>query len=125
VRHERFAGESKYPLKKMLKLALDGITSFSFKPLFISGYLGCISLFIGLISLIWIFIKHIISNSAIINFGFLLSINLMMFGIVLICMGIIGQYIGRIFDESKNRPNYIIESIINKDKVSDEHESFN
>ncbi|MBA5851588.1 glycosyltransferase family 2 protein [Clostridium sp. cel8] len=125
VRHERFAGESKYPLKKMIKLALDGITSFSFKPLFISGYLGCISLFIGLISLIWIFIKHIISNSAIINFGFLLSINLMMFGIVLICMGIIGQYIGRIFDESKNRPNYIIESIINKDKVSDEHESFN
>ncbi|WP_446897911.1 glycosyltransferase family 2 protein [Clostridium sp. LBM24168] len=125
TRHERFAGDSKYPLKKMLKLALDGITSFSYKPLLLPGYLGCISLFIGIILTIMGFIKHIISTTNIIGFGLIIGINLIMFGIVLICMGIMGQYIGRIFDESKNRPNYIVESIINKNKESDKYDSLN
>lgn len=125
IRHQRFAGNSKYPLKKMLKLAMDGITSFSYKPLLLSGYLGCISLSIGIILLITILVRHIILDISIINFGFIIGTNFIMFGIILICIGIMGQYIGRIFDESKNRPNYIIESIINKDKVSDKHESYN
>ncbi|MEA5008669.1 glycosyltransferase family 2 protein [Clostridium tyrobutyricum] len=121
IRHERFAGDSKYPLKKMLKLAFDGITSFSYKPLVLSGYLGVLSLIIGIISTIATITKHLVSNTNIINFGFIISINLIMFGIVLGCMGILGQYIGRIFDESKARPNYIIESIINN-KETIKHE---
>ncbi|MBV4423354.1 glycosyltransferase family 2 protein [Clostridium tyrobutyricum] len=121
IRHERFAGDSKYPLKKMLKLAFDGITSFSYKPLVLSGYLGVLSLIIGIISTIATITKHLISNTNIINFGFIISINLIMFGIVLGCIGILGQYIGRIFDESKARPNYIIESIINN-KETIKHE---
>jgi Glycosyltransferases involved in cell wall biogenesis len=121
IRHERFAGDSKYPLKKMLKLAFDGITSFSYKPLVLSGYLGVLSLIIGIISTIATITKHLINNTTIANFGFIISINLIMFGIVLGCIGILGQYIGRIFDESKARPNYIIESIINN-KETIKHE---
>ncbi|MCI1945641.1 glycosyltransferase family 2 protein [Clostridium luticellarii] len=114
VRQERFAGDTKYPLKKMFKLAFDGITSFSYKPLIFSGYLGGISFFIGIIMLIVNFIKAAANGLNPVNFQFVISIDLIMFGIVLSCMGIIGQYIGRIFDESRGRPNYIIESIIGK-----------
>lgn len=111
VRQERYAGETKYPLKKMLKLAFDGITAFSFKPLAISGYLGGTMLSIGFISLIAVIIKNIASGLSVLSLGVMLSANLIMFGIILCSLGIMGQYLGRIFDESKDRPNYIIESI--------------
>lgn len=114
VRHERFAGDTKYPLKKMFKLAFDGITSFSYKPLIISGYLGAVSFFAGIVLIIINFIKCISYGMDVVNFQFVISIDFIMFGIVLSCMGIIGQYIGRIFDESKGRPNYIIENIISR-----------
>ena len=123
TRHERFAGDSKYPLKKMLKLALDGITSFSYKPLILSLYIGAASLFLGVVCIIAILIRYIISGTSIVNFGLLIGINFLMFGVVLSCIGVIGQYLGRIFDESKNRPNYIIKNIINKNKACDNHES--
>lgn len=111
VRHERYAGETKYPLKKMLKLAFDGITAFSFKPLALSGYLGGSMLAIGFISLIAVMIKNIATGLSVLSLGVILSANIMMFGMILCGLGIMGQYIGRIFDESKDRPNYIIESI--------------
>jgi dolichol-phosphate mannosyltransferase len=114
VRQERFAGDTKYPLKKMFKLAFDGITSFSYKPLVFSGYLGGISFFIGIIMLIVDFVEAAVNGLNPVDFQFVISIDLIMFGIVLSCMGIIGQYIGRIFDESRGRPNYIVESIIGK-----------
>lgn len=112
VRQERFAGETKYPLKKMMKLAFDGITSFSYKPLVIASYFGGVILATGTISLITVIIKNLINNSKILDLGLILSINLMMFGLIFCCIGIMGQYIGRIFDESKGRPLYIIESKI-------------
>lgn len=111
-RQERFAGETKYPLKNMIKLAFDGITALSFKPLFIAVYFGGVTLVIGAISLIIDIIKNIVTNSKIIDLGLLLSINLAMFGLIFCSIGIMGQYIGRIFDESKGRPLYIIESEI-------------
>jgi dolichol-phosphate mannosyltransferase len=114
VRQERFAGDTKYPLRKMFKLAFDGITSFSYKPLVFSGYLGGISFFIGIIMLIVDFVEAAVNGLNPVDFQFVISIDLIMFGIVLSCMGIIGQYIGRIFDESRGRPNYIVESIIGK-----------
>jgi polyisoprenyl-phosphate glycosyltransferase len=113
VRQERFAGKTKYPLKKMMKLAFDGITSLSYKPLVITAYFGGISLAAGAISFISVLIKNIVSNSKVLDLGLLLSINLIMFGLVFCSIGIMGQYIGRIFDESKGRPLYIIESQIN------------
>ena len=113
VRKERFAGVTKYPLNKMLKLAFDGITSFSYKPLIMAGYFGVLSFAAGFISFIIILIKNCIENVNLLDLGLLLSIIFSMFGLTFISIGIMGQYIGRIFDECKNRPNYIIESTVN------------
>lgn len=113
VRKERFAGVTKYPLKKMFKLAFDGITSFSYKPLIMAGYFGVLSFAAGFISFIIILIKNCIENVNLLDLGLLLSIIFSMFGLIFISIGIMGQYIGRIFDECKNRPNYIIESTVN------------
>ena len=114
VRQERFAGETKYPLKKMIKLAFDGITSLSYKPLVIAGYFGGLAFSAGLISMVAIIVRDMIKRTDILNFGLIIAINLMMFGLMLGSMGIMGQYIGRIFDESKGRPIYIIDSTINQ-----------
>ncbi|AJA46330.1 glycosyl transferase, group 2 family protein [Clostridium pasteurianum DSM 525 = ATCC 6013] len=113
VRRERFAGESKYPLSKMMKLAFDGITAFSYKPLIFSAYIGVISLFIGIILFIGVSIRDLIKHISLLNISFILSINLIMCGFILISMGILGQYIGRIMDETKDRPLYIVDNIIN------------
>ena len=110
VRQERFAGETKYSLKKMLTLALDGITSFSYKPLVIAGYFGAFTGLIGTCLLIGSIITSAINHSNILTLGLILSITLMMFGIMFCFLAIIGQYIGRISDESKGRPLYIISS---------------
>ncbi len=113
ARQERFAGNTKYPLKKMMKLAFDGVTSLSYKPLVIASYLGGITLAAGVISFLAIFIGNIAGNLKLLDLGLLLSINLIMFGLVFCFIGIMGQYTGRIFDESKGRPLFIIESRIN------------
>jgi Glycosyltransferases involved in cell wall biogenesis len=112
-RQERFAGETKYSLKKMIKLAFDGITSFSYKPLAIPGYLGAISLLLGFVLMFFNIGEDLINKVQIMNFELVISINLIMFGIILECMGLMGQYIGRICDESKGRPIYIIASTAN------------
>jgi dolichol-phosphate mannosyltransferase len=122
VRQERFAGDTKYPLKKMMKLALDGITSFSYKPLTLAGYFGGIVFLMGMISSIAIVTKDLIKRTDILNLGLVLSINIMMFGMILSSIGIMGQYIGRIFDESKERPIYIIESTINYKRADKRYE---
>lgn len=123
VRQERFAGETKYPLKKMMKLALDGITSFSYKPLIISGYFGSMAFLGGIVTSIFIIIKNIFNRTEVINFALIMSINIMMFGLILGSIGVMGQYIGRIFDESKGRPIYIIESTINYKRVDKNYEN--
>ena len=112
ARQERFAGETKYSLKKMMKLAFDGITSFSYKPLVLAGYFGAFSGLIGTILLIKNIITSVINHTNILDLGLILSINLIMFGIMSCFFAIIGQYIGRISDEGKNRPLYIVESTI-------------
>jgi glycosyltransferase involved in cell wall biosynthesis len=116
-RHKRFAGETKYPLKKMMKLAIDGITSFSYKPLAIVGYFGGLTSLIGLISIIGVIINGLVNKTPFLNFSLIIAINLLMFGLVFISIGIMGEYIGRIFDESKARPNYIIASTVNYKKT--------
>jgi dolichol-phosphate mannosyltransferase len=113
IRQERFAGETKYPLKKMMKLALDGITSFSNKPLIVGSYFGGIIFSIGIISSFGVLIRGLINKVNPINIYFMFSISLIMFGLVFITLGMMGEYIGRMFDESKNRPLYIIDNIVN------------
>ncbi len=82
VRQERFAGETKYPLKKMLKLAFDGITSFSYKPLTVASYVGGTIFSIGTIVFITEIIKAVINCTDILSLGMILSINLIMFGLI-------------------------------------------
>lgn len=113
IRQERFAGETKYPLKKMVKLALDGITSFSHKPLVVGSYFGGLIFSIGIISAFGVLIRDLINKVNPINIYSMFAINLIMFGLVFITLGVLGEYIGRMFDESKNRPLYIIDDIIN------------
>lgn len=117
VRQERFAGETKYPFKKMLKLAFDGITSLSYKPLVLAGHFGILAFILGTILMATDIIKDIFNKSSIVNFTLLIAINMMMFGVTLGCIGVLGQYIGRIFDESKGRPIYIIDSTKNYNRT--------
>ena len=106
-RHERFAGESKYPLKKMLSFALDGITSLSIKPIRIITTLGITIFFISIIALIYSLVVNFLGNT--ITGWTSLTISIWMLGgIQLLSLGIIGEYIGKIYTETKERPRYII-----------------
>ncbi|MBE6090626.1 MAG: glycosyltransferase family 2 protein [Clostridium beijerinckii] len=125
IRQERFAGETKYPLKKMFKLACDGITALSYKPLIIAGHFGILALVVGIILMFVDITKSIINKSSVLNFTMIIGINMMMFGVVLGCIGIMGQYIGRIFDESKGRPIYIISSTTNYNRSSKKYNIIN
>ena len=106
-RKERFAGESKYPLKKMLNFAWDGITSFSVKPLRFICILGFIILFISIGIMIYSLVRKITGNT--IDGWTFLSISIWFIGgLQMISIGIIGEYIGKMYNETKRRPRYII-----------------
>ena len=112
-RSSRFAGESKYPLKKMLSFAIDGITSFSIKPIRMITALGFLIFAFSLIMLIYsIVIK--ITGHADSGWASLICSIWMIGGIQLLSLGIIGEYIGKIYNETKARPRYIIEEFINR-----------
>lgn len=106
-RHERFAGESKYPFKKMLAFAWDGITSFSIKPIRIITGLGFLIFILSLIALIYSLIVKFIGNTK--DGWASLTISIWMIGgIQLLSLGVIGEYIGKIYNETKQRPRFII-----------------
>ena len=116
-RKERFAGKTKYPLKKMLKLASDGIISFSTKPLKIVGGLGILSIVISFILLIYALISYIFKLNNLSAGWKSLMLGITFFaGVQLQSLLIMSEYIARIYDESKNRPQYIIEKKINIQK---------
>ncbi|MBR1626562.1 MAG: glycosyltransferase family 2 protein [Bacteroidales bacterium] len=106
-RGERKAGESKYPLKKMTAFALDGITSLSIKPITLITKLGLIIFLLSLAALIWILIVKFTGHATIGWSSILISIW-MLGGLQLLAIGIIGEYIGKIYKETKQRPRYII-----------------
>lgn len=106
-RHERAAGESKYPLKKMLSFAINGITSFSTKPLKLITGLGLIMSAVSIIAFIWAFITKIVGFTEHGWSSTMCSIWLIG-GLQLFCLGIIGEYIGKIYAEVKQRPRYIV-----------------
>ena len=114
-REERFAGETKYPLKKMLKFAIDGITTFSYKPLKLATYLGFFISFLSFLYLLVVLYLKLFTDRAVSGWASTLSVSLIFNGVVLIMLGIIGEYIGRIYDETKNRPLYIIQEKIGFD----------
>ena len=110
-RGERIAGESKYPLKKMLSLAAEGITSLSIKPLRAILWSGVATLFADFVLLV-LFIIQLCVGVPFGSFKALLLVILLMGGLVLTGIGIIGEYIGKIYLETKHRPSFIIESIV-------------
>ena len=106
-RHERLAGESHYPLKKMLALAFDGITSLSVKPIrFITG-LGLIFSVLSFVGVLWAVIASILGRT-VAGWASTMCIVCFMGGVQLLCLGVIGEYIGKIYLETKARPRYII-----------------
>ena len=106
-RGERFAGESKYPLKKMLNFAWDGITSFSVKPLRFICTIGFIILFISIVIMIYSLVRYLTGNT--VHGWTFLSISIWFIGgLQMISIGIIGEYIGKMYNETKQRPRYII-----------------
>lgn len=113
-RKERYAGKTKYPLRKMLKLASDGIISFSTKPLKIVGCLGILTIVLSIILLIYALISYIFKLNELSAGWTSLMICITLFsGVQLLSLWIMSEYIGRIYDEAKQRPQYIIEKKIN------------
>lgn len=110
-RRERFAGTSKYPLRKMISLALQGITSFSVKPIRISIFLSVISFFVCLFMIAYCIVQKL-SGTAVSGWASLGASIWGLGGMQLLMIGIVGEYIGKIYLEIKRRPQYIIESII-------------
>ena len=113
-RDERWAGTTKHPLKKMIKLAKDGIISFSSKPLEMLGFLGCA---ISGLCFLWLLVLIILAICGVFFMQWQLIVSFMgiFAGIILIGMGILGEYIGRIYDEAKGRPLYTVLRTINFD----------
>lgn len=106
-RHERIAGESHYPLSKMLALAFDGITSLSVKPLHLITGLGCGIAVLSFIGVIWS-VTVALTGYSVAGWASMTSIVCFIGGVQLICLGVLGEYIGKIYMEVKHRPRYII-----------------
>ncbi len=119
-REERFAGKTKYPLKKMLRLASDGITSFSNKPLKLATYTGFFLSGLSFLYLIVVLGQKIFGYPTAWGWASLLAVQLFFNGVMLIMLGIIGTYIGRIYEESKGRPLYIVEEELGFPKRDEE-----
>lgn len=107
-RSARFAGVTKYPFRKMLQLALNAITSFSYFPLQLATYIGFISAGISIIAIPFVIIERLAGTQAFIGQATTLIAVLFLGGVQLISLGILGEYIGRLYDEAKGRPLYIV-----------------
>ena len=113
-RNERFAGESKYPLKKMLSFAFDGITSFSISPIRMISALGAVVCIIAVIMAVYALIEKLLGNTGAGWASLMMSIWFIG-GVQLLSVGLIGEYIGKLYKEVKRRPRYIIEAYVNEE----------
>lgn len=111
-RQERFAGESKYPLKKMLSFAFDGITSFSVKPIRFILSMGMIIFLVSIVILIYSIVQHFVGNTAWGWSSLMVSIWALG-GLQLLSIGVIGEYIGKMYLETKGRPRFAIQDVLN------------
>lgn len=116
-RAERFAGESKYPLKKMLELAVEGITSLTTRPLRAVTFLGAGILAADALLLV-IFVVGAVLGRDMLNWRILLLAILLMGGLILTALGVVGEYVGKIYLETKHRPRYFIDQILHGDSES-------
>lgn len=114
IRDERYAGETKYSIKKMFSFAADGVMSFSNKPLKAVLYLGFITLIIDVVFIIYV-LYSFFSGKAVSGWSSVMLIIAFFFGVLFITLGIIGQYIARISDDVKSRPLYVVSEFYNED----------
>ena len=110
-RHERFAGESKYPLKKMIALALDGITSFSVKPLKLISNFGVIVSILSVFGLLYALISYF-AGWAVSGWTAIVCSIWLFGGLQMLCLGVVGGYVGKIYSEVKARPRYRVEEFL-------------
>ena len=115
-RAARYAGETKYPFRKMLKLALTAITGFSYAPLQLATYLGFIAAGLSIVFIPIVIVERLTGAQAFLGQATTLVAVLLLGGVQLICLGILGEYIGRIYDEVKGRPLYIVRESPEPDK---------
>lgn len=115
-RKARFAGKTKYPFNKMLKLALNAITSFSYFPLQLATYIGFITAGLSVLAIPVVALLRLITGTTLEGQATTLIIVLFLGGVQLISLGIIGEYIGRIYDEAKGRPLYIVAEAPDKEE---------
>ena len=114
VREKRFAGKTKYPLKKMLKFATDAVVSFSYKPLRLTSYLGILLSAFSFIYLVCAIVFKLFGViTTVPGWTSIIAISLFFNGIVLLVLGIMGEYVGRIYDEVKARPLYVVNEFVN------------
>lgn len=113
-RGERYAGESKYPLGKMLSFAVEGVTSLSIKPIRMITFLGFFIFFISIIMLIYSFVRHFMGET-IVGWTTLMVSVWAIGGLILLSLGVVGEYIGKIYLETKARPRFIIEQFLNEE----------
>ena len=106
-RHERMAGESHYPLNKMIGLAVDGVTSLSIEPIHLIAKLGVFLSLIGVVGIIWVLIRAF-TGQTVTGWASMMCIIFFLGGIILLSLGVIGEYVGKTYMESKHRPRYII-----------------
>lgn len=116
-RAERFAGESKYPLKKMISFAVDGITSFSTKPLSLITGLGFLLVFCSIIGIIYILFSVLMGNDSLTpGWGSIMVSLWLLGGVQLLCLGVVGEYVGKIYMEVKERPRFNVETALTNEE---------
>lgn len=115
-RAERFAGESKYPLRKMMRFAMDGILSFSTKPLQMSIAMGMASASLALLGIFYVLFLRLFTNIWVEGWTALMIVVLFIGGVQLISVGILGEYVGRLYNEVKNRPLYVVQEYLGFDE---------
>jgi len=116
-RRDRIAGESKYPLGKMIKLALDGITSFSAVPLRLIAGLGGLICLLSLAMAIWAIATRLLTDRALPGWASTTVPIYLLGGVQLLCIGILGEYVAKIYGETKGRPRYLIEKVERRSKT--------
>jgi glycosyltransferase involved in cell wall biosynthesis len=113
-RLERFSGESKYTFRKLLDLAFDGIFAFSIVPLRVAAILGALSTLLSLFFAAYSLYVKVVLNQSPEGFTALILVMIFFFGVQLLFLGLIGEYLGRVYDETKGRPHYIIAEIVGR-----------
>lgn len=120
-RGERFAGESKYPLKKMVSFAVEGITSLSIKPIRLITVLGFFIFLVSIVMLVYSFIRHFM-GATIVGWTTLMVSIWAIGGLILLSLGVVGEYIGKIYLETKRRPRYLVEEFLHNDGMKENME---